>query len=134
MTEDITLELSAVVDYVASCYLLLKQYARAEETYRKTLAFVEHHPSLDKARRAELTAGTYHQLGSVAEEQREWAQATHYYQQALAIYIEYQDRYEQARTYHQLGRLAEEQREWAQQGVARGLCPLARRKFSRDGP
>ena len=50
----------------------------------------------------------------VAQEQRQWAQAEQYYQQALAIYIEFNDRYEQAGTYHQLGSVAQEQRQWAQ--------------------
>jgi len=40
----------------------------------------------------------------VAQEQRQWAQAEEYYRQALAIYVEFNDRYEQAGTYHQLGR------------------------------
>ena len=59
-------------------------------------------------------AATYHQLGRVAQEQRQWAQAEQYYQQALAIYIEFNDRYSQASTYHQLGRVAQEQRQWEQ--------------------
>ena len=37
-----------------------------------------------------------------------------HYQQALAIYIEFGDRHEQAGTYHQLGRVAEAQRQWGQ--------------------
>ena len=50
----------------------------------------------------------------VAQEQRQWAQAERYYQQALEIYIEFKDRYSQASTYHNLGRVAQEQRQWAQ--------------------
>ena len=50
----------------------------------------------------------------VAQEQRQWAQAEQHYQQALAIYIEFNDRYSQASTYHQLGMVAQEQRQWAQ--------------------
>ena len=50
----------------------------------------------------------------MAEEQRQWEQAEAYYQHALQIYIEYQDRYAQASTYHQLGMVAEEQRQWEQ--------------------
>jgi tetratricopeptide (TPR) repeat protein len=50
----------------------------------------------------------------VAEEQRQWPQAEGYYQQALQIYIEYNDRYSQASTYHQLGMVAQEQRQWPQ--------------------
>jgi tetratricopeptide (TPR) repeat protein len=53
-------------------------------------------------------ASTYHQLGRVAQELREWEEARRNYQQALAIKIEYSDRYNQARTYHNLGMIAEE--------------------------
>ncbi|MDV7392643.1 tetratricopeptide repeat protein, partial [Arthrospira platensis SPKY1] len=55
---------------------------------------------------------TYHQLGIVAQAQRQWAPAERYYQQALQIYIDFNDRYEQAGTYHQLGRVAEEREQW----------------------
>ncbi|WP_414565836.1 MULTISPECIES: tetratricopeptide repeat protein [unclassified Anabaena] len=38
-------------------------------------------------------AGTYHQLGMVAEDLREYEQARDYYQQALEINIEFGARY-----------------------------------------
>jgi tetratricopeptide (TPR) repeat protein len=53
-------------------------------------------------------------LGSVAQEQRQWAQAEQYYQQALRIFVEYNDRYSQASIYGQLGLLAQEQGQWMQ--------------------
>ena len=53
-------------------------------------------------------------MGTVAWEQRQWEQAEQYYQQALQIKIENNDRYEQAGTYHQLGNVAQEQRKWEQ--------------------
>ena len=49
-----------------------------------------------------------------AQEQRQWRQAEQYYQQALAIYGEFNDRYSQAPIYHQLGTVAQEQRQWGQ--------------------
>ena len=52
-------------------------------------------------------ASTYHHLGIVAQELREWDEARNYYQQALSIKIEYGDRYLQASTYFQLGIVAE---------------------------
>jgi tetratricopeptide (TPR) repeat protein len=61
-----------------------------------------------------MSASIYHQLGSVAQEQRQFPQAEQYYQQALQIYIEYNDRYEQSMTYHQLGLVAQDQRQWQQ--------------------
>jgi hypothetical protein len=39
---------------------------------------------------------TYHQLGNVAQDLREYDQARDYYQQALEIKIEFGDRYSQA--------------------------------------
>jgi tetratricopeptide (TPR) repeat protein len=53
-------------------------------------------------------------LGYVAQEQRQWVQAEQHYQHALALFIEFNDRYFQARTYNQLGVVAQEQRQWAQ--------------------
>ena len=44
----------------------------------------------------------------MAQELHEFEQARSYYQQALQIKIEFNDRYSQASTYHQLSRLAEE--------------------------
>jgi Tfp pilus assembly protein PilF len=41
-------------------------------------------------------------------------QAEQYYKQALAIKIEFNDRYEQARTYHNLGAVAQKQWQWEQ--------------------
>ena len=52
-------------------------------------------------------AKTYYQLGTVAQELREWDEARNYYQQALSIYIEYGARFSQAKIYHNLGILAE---------------------------
>jgi tetratricopeptide (TPR) repeat protein len=50
----------------------------------------------------------------VALEQRRWAEAEGYYKQALAIYVEFNARYEQASTYHNLGGVAQEQGRWAE--------------------
>lgn len=45
---------------------------------------------------------------------REYAQARDFYQQALAIKIEFKDRYSQASTYGQLGLLAEGQENYTE--------------------
>ena len=50
----------------------------------------------------------------MAEEQRQWGQAEAHYQQALALFIEFNDRYRQASTYHGLGMVAQAQRQWGQ--------------------
>ncbi|MBO1050994.1 tetratricopeptide repeat protein [Dolichospermum sp. UHCC 0352] len=53
---------------------------------------------------------------------REYAQARDFYQLALSIFIEFGDRFSQARTYHNLGIVAQEMREYAQ---ARDFYQLA---------
>ena len=49
----------------------------------------------------------------MAQQQRQWPQAEQYYQQALQIYIQYDNSYEQAKTYHNLGVVAYEQLLWS---------------------
>ncbi len=100
------------IQRLGSCYLRAKQYQEARNTYEKTLNFYEQLGSEERQKQL-WKASTYHNLGYVAQEQREFAAAQDYYLQALAIFIEFGDRYEQADTYHQLGRVAEELREFA---------------------
>ncbi len=103
-----------VIDNIAMRQLALKQYTEAEASYQKALAVWLENKSYDSDTIKRRSASIYHQLGRVAQEQRQWQQAEQYYQQALQINIEYNDRYAQASTYHQLGRVAEEQRQWEQ--------------------
>ena len=51
-------------------------------------------------------------MGRVAQELREYEEARNNCQQALAIYVEFDDRYSQANTYHQLGIVAQQLREY----------------------
>ena len=50
-------------------------------------------------------ADTYHHLGIVAQEQRQWQQAGEYLLQALQIYAEYKDNYYVNMTLRNLARL-----------------------------
>jgi tetratricopeptide (TPR) repeat protein len=59
-------------------------------------------------------AVTYHQLGIVAQEQRQFEQAQQYYLQALKRWEDTGDLYSAANTYHQLGMIAQEQRQFEQ--------------------
>jgi tetratricopeptide (TPR) repeat protein len=106
-------ELVATVDDVAQRYLLTRQFSQAEAAYQKALDLFQ---GLDLAeeRKGKLISGVYHQLGRVAEAQRQWQQAETYYQTALQIDIDFNDRYAQAKTYHNLGIVAQEQRQWQQ--------------------
>ena len=58
-------------------------------------------------------ATTYHQLGMIAQEQRDFATAREWYLKSLAIKEKQGDLHGAASTYHQLGRIAEEQRDFA---------------------
>ncbi len=99
---------------MAESHLKLKHFPEAEAAYLAAAELLNGVQGqwAEPARRQQ--AVTYHQLGIVAQEQRQWASAEGYYRQALEIYVEFGDRYEQARTYHQLGMVAQEQRQWAQ--------------------
>ncbi|WP_280433687.1 tetratricopeptide repeat protein, partial [Nocardia brasiliensis] len=59
-------------------------------------------------------ASTYHQLGTVAQDQRRYEQAEDYYQQALELELEFGNRDSAASTYHQLGTVAQDQRRYEQ--------------------
>jgi tetratricopeptide (TPR) repeat protein len=98
---------------LATTYFVLKQYELARKAYENSLDIVENLQGVTEKMRGNYTAIIYHQLGNVAFEQRQWATAESHYRQALAIKIEFNDRYSQASTYHQLGRVAQEQRQWA---------------------
>jgi tetratricopeptide (TPR) repeat protein len=101
-----------LIDDIGTRQLTLKQATAAEEAYQRALLLLKN-SGLAPELIGKLNAVTYHQLGIVAEEQRQWAAAEAYYQQALAIDQEFGNRYSQASTYHQLGSVAQEQRQWA---------------------
>jgi tetratricopeptide (TPR) repeat protein len=107
-------EFVGVIDDIASRLLELKQYAAAEMLYQKALAIWLENKSYDADAIKKQSASIYHNLGRVAQEQRQWEQAEAYYQQALQLKIEYNDRDKQAGTYHGLGNVAMEQRQWQQ--------------------
>jgi tetratricopeptide (TPR) repeat protein len=107
-------EARVALDYLANTYLQTKQYTQARKSYEKELELLESLQFIDERQRGLSKASTYHQLGIVAQKLREYAEARQNYQQALAIKIEFGDRYSQASTYHQLGIVAQELREYAE--------------------
>ncbi|MGF1524543.1 MAG: CHAT domain-containing protein [Leptolyngbyaceae cyanobacterium] len=98
----------------ANLYQTSRQYSKAEEQYKKVIDFAKNISDIGKRFRESIVASTYHNMGIVAEEQRHYKQAQQYYQQALDIYIEFDDRHSQARTYHQMGSVGEEQQQYTQ--------------------
>jgi len=105
-------EFVGVLDDIAKRQLLLKQYTPAAHSYQKALELIENLADINEKQRGGMNASVYHQLGNVAQEQHQWQAAEQYYQKTLAIYIEFNEKYEQAGTYHQLGRVAQEQHQW----------------------
>jgi tetratricopeptide (TPR) repeat protein len=110
----IGLEIIMALDRLASCYLVTKDYQQAKNSYQEIIELTVKLKGVSEEQKKSGLASTYHQLGRVAQEMREYAQARDFYQQALSIYIEFGDHYEQAGTYHQLGRVAQEMREYEQ--------------------
>ncbi len=111
-TAEIELEIAMTLERLASSYLQTKNYSQAKDSYKQALELTQQLKGIEE-RQKQLTLGTaYHHLGIVAEELGEWDEAKNNYQQALAIDIEYGDRYSQASTYFQLGNVASRLREW----------------------
>jgi tetratricopeptide (TPR) repeat protein len=108
------LEFCGVLGEIGTRQLSMKQYHEATTSYEKALTILEQNKMFDESQKKKFSATFYHNLGIVAQEQRQWAQAEQHYQHALALKIEFNDRDEQANTYHQLGYVAQEQRQWAQ--------------------
>ena len=104
------LETAEIMGDVATKYFELKNYAGAKRVYARLL---EHVSSLERTEKSlNLKAGTYHQLGRVAEEQQEWQEAEQHYRKAIEIFLENNDRYSQGDLYHQLGIVAQKQQHW----------------------
>ncbi|MCO5182492.1 MAG: tetratricopeptide repeat protein [Anaerolineae bacterium] len=93
-------------------YLELKRYDDSKNGYEAALALVKQFKQMQPELQANWEAIMYHQLGSVAQEQRQWDAAEAYYQQALTIDREFNNRHGMAQTLHQLGIVAEAQRQW----------------------
>jgi tetratricopeptide (TPR) repeat protein len=109
---EIGLGIVMAFDRLAVCYLQTQNYPQARESYQEIVSLCQDLTSIEETQVKSALASTYHQLGRVAEELREYEEARKNYQQALAIKIEFGDRYSQASTYHQLGMVAQELREY----------------------
>ena len=99
---------AAVLANLGSHYLNIKDYSKAKEKLRKAGELVE------KVGQMRANAPIYHQLGRVAEEERDFAEAKRCYGEALKICWEFNSRYDEARTYHQLGMVAHAERDFAE--------------------
>jgi tetratricopeptide (TPR) repeat protein len=107
-------DLAIVIDSIAMRKLQLNDYVTAETLYFQELSIWTRNTRYPKDTISRQIAHVYRQLGVIAEENIQWQQAEHYYQQARANYIDLNDRQGQARIYHNLGLLAQKQYQWRQ--------------------
>jgi len=107
-------EFLATVVRIGETQLNMKNYTDAGLSFNKALTLLKDVHVLNDTHKKQLSAIIYRDLGIVAQEQRQWEQAEKYFQNALKILIEFNDRYSQASTYHYLGRMAQERQQWKQ--------------------
>ena len=69
----------------------IKQYTESIAAYQRALQLIGKVKHVDQQILDILKARSYHGLGYVAQEQRQWEEAEQYYQQALQIYIKNND-------------------------------------------
>jgi tetratricopeptide (TPR) repeat protein len=129
-TGEIGYEIVLALERLAFGYLQTQKYQEARESYQKIEELLLQLSGVEERHKQSGLARTYHHLGIVAEQLREFEQARDYCQQALALFIEFGDRFSQARTYHQLGSVAEQLREFEQ---ARDYCQQALALFIEFG-
>ncbi|MBE9208472.1 tetratricopeptide repeat protein [Nostoc sp. LEGE 06077] len=107
-------QIALAIARLGNCQRDAKQYQQARKSYGKTLKLYNALERVEERQKQLWQAVSYHQLGMVAQDLREFEQARLNYQQALDIFIEYGERYGCASTYGQLGRVAQDLREFEQ--------------------
>ncbi|TNJ39415.1 tetratricopeptide repeat protein [Chlorobaculum thiosulfatiphilum] len=99
-------------DSIGKKFYLLQQFQEAEEAYSKALELWDGMMIQSPEHKGKQRATILHQLGLVAQVQQKYEEAERYYKEALAIKIEYNARYEQAKTLHALGAVVQKQRKY----------------------
>jgi tetratricopeptide (TPR) repeat protein len=83
---EIGFEIVVALERLASCFLQTKDYQNSREAYRKNVQMWQQITEVAETQVKSGLATTYHQLGNVAQELREYEEARKNYQQALAIF------------------------------------------------
>jgi tetratricopeptide (TPR) repeat protein len=105
-------QIISACDFLAAALLAEKLYPNAIKQYEQEQQLIDAAMSLDEQSKKTQLAITFHQLGRVSQELREYEQARQYYQQALDINIQFNNVYEQASTFHNLGIVSQALREF----------------------
>jgi tetratricopeptide (TPR) repeat protein len=111
LTDDLRFDIMRALGDLGQRQLDLKLYKEATAAYQRADKIIDTFAGSSDQQKGCWKATTYHQLGMVAQAQRAWAQAEQHYQQALGVYIEFNDRYSQGSTFINLGEIALEQEE-----------------------
>jgi tetratricopeptide (TPR) repeat protein len=109
---EVGIELIVVLDKIAKWQRLLKRLIDAENSYLKVLELHFKNQNLDYEAKRRGSASIYHNLGTIAQELRQWDKATDYYKQALQIKTDFNERYNQVVTLINLGTVSLEQAKW----------------------
>ncbi len=105
-------QVAMAVYSLATGYLDMKQYQLAKQSYERVLKIIQALIGTEERDKQGWIANTYHNLGVVAQELRDFKEAQRNYRKALDIKIGFDDHYACAPTYHQLGRVAQELRDF----------------------
>lgn len=109
---EIGAELVGVLDDIAMRQFLLSHFDLARDYYQQELRLIEQLHKVNQEEYQRLTALVYRSLGEIDQAERQWGSAESYYLHALKMFIELNNRYEQASTYHKLGMIAQQQEQW----------------------
>ena len=121
-TGAISLDIVLALERLAYCYWKTKAYQNARQAYQRIISLCQSLSDIEERQRQLWIAKIYQQLGNVAQNSREYGEARHNYQQALAINIEFGDRQAQADSYTNLGIIAQDLRKY---GESRQNCQQA---------
>jgi tetratricopeptide (TPR) repeat protein len=111
-TQEFELQLTGMLDAISRGYMEKKEYLKAREYLHEIVERGQLAGMVPDQFKSAILGGSYNNLGAVAQELREYDEARANYQQALQIFIQFNDRFSQAGTYHNLGAVAEELREY----------------------
>ena len=98
-------EFVEIVADIGSRQLLTGQYPEAEQSYQKALGLWLQNKQYDADQIKRKSGVLYHQLGRVAQEQKQWKRAREYFLKDLQISSEYKDMGGMRLTLHNLLRL-----------------------------
>ncbi|QTA89392.1 tetratricopeptide repeat protein [Desulfonema magnum] len=101
-------EFVVIVDDIARHQLFLGRYSEAERSYQAALNIWLQNEDYDAAMIRKKSGTIYHQLGRVAQEQREWKRAGEYFLKDLEITKEFNDLKGMTTTLRNLRRLWKE--------------------------